>query len=242
MSATVAPAKPASLWEDFIDILYAPTSVFERRREGKFGAALLTLIVVFSAAYFATKPLMQPLMDRAMAQQVVKMQARGMSAEQIEKARPMMEKIGGISANVAGVVGVPLLVFVSALVLWLVGKAFESKASYGQVAMVVTYANVPRLLGLLSGAAILAVRDPATLPPIPQMSVGPALLLGPDASPVLSMLLARLDVFTLWVTVLSAIGLAIVGRIPRGKAFGAAIVTWLVATLVFVAQTWAASA
>ena len=175
MSATVAPAKQPSLWEDFIDVLYAPAAVFDRRREGKFGAALLTLTVIFGVAFFATKPLMQPIFDRAMEQQVQRIQAQGMSAEQIEKARPTMEKFGNISQSVAGVVGVPILVFVSALILWLVGKLFDSKASYGQVATVVTYANVPRLLGMLIGAGILAMKDPATLPPIPQMSVGPAL-------------------------------------------------------------------
>ena len=241
MSATVAPAKQASLWEDFIDVLYAPASVFDRRREGKFGAALVTLMVIFGVAFFATKPLMQPLLDRGIEQGIERMRAQGQTEEQIAAARPTVEKFGNISMSVAGVVGMPILVFVSALILWLVGKLFDSKASYGQVAMVATYANVPRLLGMLLGAGILAMKDPATLPPIPQMSVGPALLLGPDASPVMAALLSRFDLFTIWVTVLSGIGIAVVGRTTRGKGLATAFATWVIATVLTVAQIWAST-
>lgn len=44
---TGSPADPSvaktSLWEDFIDIFYALSAVFARRRDGKFGYALLFL-------------------------------------------------------------------------------------------------------------------------------------------------------------------------------------------------------
>ena len=43
------PSK-AGLWEDFVDIFYAPSSVFARRADGKFGLALLFLIVAFPNA------------------------------------------------------------------------------------------------------------------------------------------------------------------------------------------------
>jgi len=44
-------------------------------------------------------------------------------------------------------------------------------------------------------------------------------------------LLGRMDVFTIWVTVLIAIGLAVTGRIPRGRAVMAAVVIWLIGAL-----------
>jgi hypothetical protein len=43
--------------------------------------------------------------------------------------------------------------------------------------------------------------------------------------------LGRMDVFTIWVTVLLAIGLAVTGRISRGKAAMAAVVIWLIGAL-----------
>src|SRR5256714_15683978 len=57
-----APSK-AGLWEDFVDIFYAPSSVFARRAVGIFGLPLLFLIVVAAILVFLTKYAMQPLID-----------------------------------------------------------------------------------------------------------------------------------------------------------------------------------
>lgn len=51
--AEPTPSK-ASLWEDFVDIFYAPSSVFARA-DGKFGKPLLFLVVVGAVLYFLTK-------------------------------------------------------------------------------------------------------------------------------------------------------------------------------------------
>jgi hypothetical protein len=62
--------------------------------------------------------------------------------------------------------------------------------------------------------------------------VGIARFLDPDTtSPLLLALLNRVDVFTIWVTVLLGIGLAITGKIPRGKAMIAAVIVWLIGAL-----------
>jgi hypothetical protein len=45
----------------------------------------------------------------------------------------------------------------------------------------------------------------------------------------------RLDVFTLWVTVLIAIGLAVTGKISRGKAAVAAAIVWVIGALPTIA-------
>jgi hypothetical protein len=49
-------------------------------------------------------------------------------------------------------------------------------------------------------------------------------------------LLGRVDLFTIWVTVLLAIGLAVTGKIPRSKAAVAAVIVWLVGALPGVLQ------
>ena len=61
-----APSK-AGLWEDFVDIFYAPSSVFARRADGKFGLPLLFLIVVAAVLVFLTKNAMQPMNSGIMA-------------------------------------------------------------------------------------------------------------------------------------------------------------------------------
>jgi hypothetical protein len=50
-------------------------------------------------------------------------------------------------------------------------------------------------------------------------------------SPALLGFLGRIDVFTIWVTVLLVIGLSVTGKIPRGRAAIAGVVVWLAGAL-----------
>ena len=59
----------AGLWEDFVDIFYAPSSVFARRADGKFGKPLLFLVLVGTVLFFLTKNATQPIMDAEFARQ-----------------------------------------------------------------------------------------------------------------------------------------------------------------------------
>jgi hypothetical protein len=54
-------------------------------------------------------------------------------------------------------------------------------------------------------------------------------------------LLGRIDVFTIWVTILLAIGLSVTGKIPRSRAAIAAAVVWLVGALPSLLQALRAS-
>jgi hypothetical protein len=99
-----APSAPkrASLWEDFVDILYAPRSVFERRREGKFGVALLVYVAIATAVAAFTIPMMMPIFDRQLDKRVEVMREQGASEQQIASARGMIQKMQG---PVAGAIG-----------------------------------------------------------------------------------------------------------------------------------------
>src|SRR5690349_24332813 len=64
MSATPPPASvTSSRWEDFIDVFIAPAQLFRRRIDGKFGHALVVLIVVIGVVFFLTRNAMQPILD-----------------------------------------------------------------------------------------------------------------------------------------------------------------------------------
>src|ERR671932_2052109 len=52
LGPTHAEAAKASVWEDFIDIFYAPSQVFERRRDGRFGLALLVLALLTGILFY----------------------------------------------------------------------------------------------------------------------------------------------------------------------------------------------
>ncbi|HUQ98715.1 MAG TPA: YIP1 family protein [Gemmatimonadaceae bacterium] len=220
-----APSK-AGLWEDFVDIFYAPSSVFARRADGKFGMQLLILVVAATALFFLTKNAMQPIMDGEFARQSAAMLKKNpnMTAEQIAGGRGFFESFGFVIVSV----GLTIAVLLTGLALWAVGKLFDAKESVGAAIMIATYAEVPRLVQTLLNAAQGLMMSPDKLTSMGSVSLSPARFMDPDtASPVMIALATRFDLFTIWVTVLLAIGLYVVGRIPKQQAAIAAAIVWL---------------
>jgi hypothetical protein len=229
-AAAPTPVKPASRWEDFIDIFYAPASVFARRSTSGFGIPLLVVTVIIGVIFIANSGVMQPIMDaefsRGMAAAMKKNPA--ITPEMMQKGRA----IGETFAKIGAFVFVPIAIFLTGLVLWLIGKLFDAKESLGAALMVTAYAYVPKILeSVLTGVQGLLM-DPASLNGRYKVSLGVGRFLDPDtASPMLLALLGRVDVFTIWVTVLLAIGLSVTGRIPRSKAAMAAVLVWICGAL-----------
>jgi hypothetical protein len=103
--------------------------------------------------------------------------------------------------------------------------------------MVASYAFIPRIVeGVVTSVQGLLL-DPAQFNGRWRVSLGVGRFLDPDAtSPVLLALLGRVDVFTIWVTVLLAIGLSVTGKIPRGRAAIAGVIMWLLGALPLLLQ------
>ena len=223
-----APAK-VGLWEDFVDIFYAPSSVFARRSDGKFGLPLLFLVVVGTILFFLTKNAMAPVMDAEFARRSVDMLKKNptMTAEQLSSGRGMIEMLGPLFFAV----GMTITVFGTGLVLWLVGKLFDAKASAAAAIMIATYAEVPRIVQVLTNAAQGLFMAPEKLTSMNSVGFSPARFMDPDGSAVMIALFSRVDVFTIWVTVLLAIGLHVVGKIPKQQAAIAAVIVWIVGAL-----------
>lgn len=227
--AEPSPAK-AGLWEDFVDIFYAPSSVFARRSDGKFGLALLILVVVSAVLYFLTKNAMAPVMDAEFARQSAAAMRKNpnLTAEQMASGRNFFEMIGPIFIAVI----ITLSVFGTGLVLWAAGKLFDAKESVAAAIMIATYAEVPRIVQVLTNAAQGLLMSPESLNSMNAVSFSLARFINPDTgSPVMIALASRVDLFTIWVTVLLAIGIHVVGKIPKQQAGVVAAITWVVGAL-----------
>ena len=224
-----SPAK-AGLWEDFVDIFYAPSSVFARRSDGKFGMALLFLVIVAAVLVFVTKNAMQPVMDAEFARQSAAAMRKNpsLTSEQLATGRNFFEMLGPIVFAVF----LTISVLGTGVVLWLVGKLFDAKESVAAAIMVATYAEVPRIVQILTNAAQGLFMSPEKLTSINSVSFSLARFMNPDtASPVIIALASRVDVFTIWVTVLLAIGLHVAGKIPKQQAAIVAAITWVLGAL-----------
>lgn len=60
---TTVSVPSTSLWEDVLDVFISPVELFRRRADGRFGHALVMLLVLTALIYFATRAAMQPIYD-----------------------------------------------------------------------------------------------------------------------------------------------------------------------------------
>jgi hypothetical protein len=229
-SAPPPAAKQASLWEDFIDIFVSPSEVFERRRNSGFFVPLLVLAIILIAITLFGKSAFQPIFDsefgRGMAAAAKKNPQ--LTQAQMDGSRAFMEKLTPVIIGITAFIG-PMIV---GLILWIAGKFVDAKESVGAACMIATYAAFPRIIDTILRLIQAFLLDPAQLNGQYRVSLSAARFLDPDvASPLLVGVLGRIDIFTIWCTVLLAIGLSVVARIPRSKAAIAAVIVWLVGFL-----------
>jgi hypothetical protein len=229
VTESTASAPPAatktSVWEDFIDIFYAPSQVFARRENNGFGLALVVLTVVMTVLFYATRPLLQPLFDAEMARQMeAAMRANPqLTAEQFQTGRRFFDAFGGLFV----LFGVPVTVLLIGLVMWIAGKLFDSRQTLRSAFVVATYAYFPRIVEQIANAIQGFLLDPARMTSQHSVKLGVSRFMG-DGDPLLLALLGRVDLFTIWITVLIAIGLSVTGKIPLARAAIVAAIVWLV--------------
>jgi uncharacterized membrane protein (DUF485 family) len=227
VDAPVPASQRASLFEDFIDIFTAPSQVYARRANGNFWLVLLILAVVFAVLGFAGRATYQTLIEAEFARNTPQMMEA--NPELTEDQLAQMRRFGTMGAKVMMYVGMPLLILVVGLVAWVAGKIFGATLTYGQAALIVAYAQVPRVLGSIAFLVQGLLVDPATAGGFAAYSIGPARFMDPaTTSAGLMQFLARLDLFVLWPTLLIGIGIAVIGRVPREKGYLAAALVWLI--------------
>ncbi|MEO7102100.1 MAG: YIP1 family protein [Gemmatimonadaceae bacterium] len=228
-----ASAKPAGLWEDFIDIFVSPSEVFERRRNYGFFLPLIILTIIVVAITVVGSSAMQSVIQSDIARGMAAAAKKNpnLTADQISGSTALFAKFTPVIAGFATFV-MPLIVGV---ILWVVGKFFSAKEDIGQACMIATYAAFPRVLDAILRLIQAFLLDPSKINGMASISLSPARFLNPDtASPVMLGLLSRFDLFTIWATVLLAIGLAVVARIPKSRAAMAGVLVWVIGSLPVV--------
>jgi len=225
-----AAAPKTSFWEDLIDIFISPAAVFRRRENASPWPIFLFVVIGFAVIFYATFPAIQPAIDGEFTRNLPKMQAQNPNLTP-EMTQKIQNGIDTWSRYSAGLLAVATLLF-NGLLVWLISKLFAAKEGFAAAMLISGYAYLPRLLGAVISGAIALVVDPTTLNSAAMLTLSPARFLDPNtASPFMIALLSRLDVMIIWETVLLAIGVAVIGKIPKDKAaiFGA--VMWIVGGL-----------
>ncbi|MDE3052721.1 MAG: YIP1 family protein [Gemmatimonadota bacterium] len=225
-----SPVEKASVWEDFLDIFYAPSKVFARRANGNFWIPLLLVTVLIAMLAYANRNIMRPMFDAEFARSTAAaMKANpSLTAAQMERGKAFAFDI----AQYGSVVIVPLLVLFVGFVTWIGARFVDAKLSWNAALVVVAYSMVPRVVQQIFVSIEGLFVDPTSLTSRFSMGIGPGRFV--DAStvnPFVGALCDRLDLFLLWGLVLIAIGVATIGRLPKAKAWAFGIGLWVVTAL-----------
>ena len=223
----------AALWEDFLEIFIKPAAVFERRKAAGFVVPLLVLTVVFALLFFGLKGAFQPIMQAENARAMAKVIAKNPQlTEEMRDAMTQRAASGGKLAPLFAAIFLPVTVLLVGLATWLSGKVVGAVTSLGAAMMIATYSYFPRLLELLVSGAQALLLPEEQLVGRSSTSLGLARPFDPDTVSTMAMALAlRVDVFTLWVTFLIAVGLRVVGKVPMSRALAAAAIVWVLGAL-----------
>jgi hypothetical protein len=229
-TATIVPAPKVSFWEDVIDIFVSPTAVFRRRQNTSPWPPILFVAISIAVIFFATYNVLSPIFDAEFSRNTAKM------IEKNPQLTPdMLNKMRGFGEATAKYgIGIVMLItmFILGAVSWLVGKMFDSKQTFGNGLMVAGWAYMPRVIGAILGGVQGLLMDPASLTSQMSVSLSPARFMDPDTTnAVLFQMAGRLDLITIWVTVLLAIGLHVTGKVPKGRAAVFGVLMWVLGSL-----------
>lgn len=235
MATHVEPAATprAAIWEDFIDIFYAPGAVFRRRERGSVFVPLAVVTIVCAVLFYLNSGALQPLFDAEFDRQmsVAMRQNPNIPPEVVER----MRGIGMRIQQVGMLIFIPLAIVGVGATTWLAGKLVDAKQTFRAAMIVAAYAYAPRILDMVLHGLQGLFLDPAQLDGRFRLSLGVGRFLDPDTvSPLLLAVAGRIDLITLWITVLIAIGICVTARIPLRKAAIAVAIVWLVGGLPLI--------
>lgn len=237
MTETVdAPvADKASLFEDLIDIFVSPAKVYARRANSGFIVVTLIFAVLIGVLFLANQGAMQSIMDAEFNRQMATTMAQNpsLTPEAVEASRGMMETFTKFGVFLF----IPIGVLILGLGIWLVGKMFGASMRLAAGLMIAAYAYAPRVLESALVAVQGIVLDTSAMTGRFQLSWGVGRFLDPDATSIgLLGILGRIDVFTIWMTILIGIGISVVGKVERSQGMLAAAVIWVLGALPAVFQ------
>lgn len=225
MAEGTAPQKPGIM--DCAEIFYAPGEVFDRRRQGQFGIPLLVFVIATLVIFFATRNLIQPLMDLDINRGLAKAMAANpkFTQEMADAQKAFIGKVAPVGA-VFGAAVVPLLV---GLVVWLVAKFSGAALGLKQGLTVGVFSMFPGIVEAIGNAAQMAMNG-GDITSKYDVSVGPARFMS-GASEVLRTAVGHIDLWTIWMAFVIFVGVKVIGRTSKQTATIVAVVCWLIGGL-----------
>ncbi len=165
---------------------------------------------------------------------------QNMSPEDRERALQMQLKFGAPIGTAIGVIAPPVVMLITAgVLLFVFNNMFGASVKYGQALAVSAYASLPQILALAGGALVMFLKDPTDFDLKNPAGYNIAFYLDPHSVPAwLYSLATSINVFTFWVILLLATGMAAITRKPFKSCLTGVVIPWVV--VVLIGMAWAA--
>lgn len=224
----------SSLVEDMIDAFFSPAAMFTRRAGRPAWAVYAIVTLLLAAGFYASLGALQGVFDTEMARAMADVASKNpqMTADQIESMRGTMEA----SFKYGGFVAMPFILLILGACVWLVAKVLGGELGYGGGVMIASFAYLPKVLESLLVSVQSLVLDTSKFTGRYQFSWGVGRFLDSSMSQGMQNLLGRIDLFTLWATLLIAFGLVYSAKVPKSKAYAGAAIVWVLGALPAVLQ------
>jgi|WetSurMetagenome_2_1015567.scaffolds.fasta_scaffold07750_7 hypothetical protein len=239
-SSQGAPAAQMNFGQRLNGIYFEPKKTFEdiNRRGSWLGIFVLISLVSMASSYVLTTRLdRETILRKALLMSPV---TRAVPADQMEKliqqrlANPpgLLEQFSFLSVPVSLIVYYSILAGIITLLLILFGASIRFKKALG---VTIWGMAAPSLILTLLAILLMFLKDPQSIEINPAANVASNLgfLINEELHPVLASLLGSIDLFSLWIIALLALGFSSISekRLSAGKAAGGIVALWLVYVL-----------
>jgi hypothetical protein len=230
MNETSAPTKEMGAFTRMMNIFLAPRQAFESiDRKPDWLIPLVIILLVMVVFTIQIMPIVMPIQ---MEKQRVKMEERGMSADQIDQAMSMGEKTGKIIGPIAGVVTYAIiLLLISGIVLFVGNILMGGKTTFKKIFSVVTYSSLIGTLNQILVLPIILSKKTA------EVHFSLATFLPVDnAETLMYQFLKKFDLFAIWSLIVMGIGIAVIYRFTTKKSM--TMVTALYVVYMAISLAW----
>jgi Yip1 domain len=222
-----APAKAAA-WEDLLDIFYAPSQVFERRKLGQYSMLMLLICLLSLGTFFLSQQLNEVIFDLEFARMAKESKS---TVEQAAAAKAGAAKVQALSIYL-----IPFFIaigsWISGFVIWMFASMMGGKLNFAQGTTIALLASMPEALERILIGAQAMFLDTASIAHKYSFHLGAARFLPADASKWALKFAYLADPFVIWGAVLLGIGVHVMGKMEKEKAAVLAIVITFIITLL----------
>jgi hypothetical protein len=229
-AAAPKPEEHTSVWEDFIDIFFTPASVFRRREHGSWALPMLVVTLALTILAFTNSGVLSPMFDAEFQRQseIAIRKNPQITMDQMESSRGIFEKVQRFGT----IVIVPVMIFIVGFMTWIVAKLVDARQELHAALVVTAYSQIPRVIqAILMGVQGLLM-DPTKITSRFSLDIGPARFFEAGVTSELTLaMLNRFELFTIWVTILLAVGVYATGRVSKQRAAVAGLLFWIVGSI-----------